>query len=71
MNLSQEKILEIESNDQFNIKEKFKISFLESGVVLSMIEFSKDSDYENSISMTLTKKEFSELMELAKKVLVL
>lgn len=65
---SQEKVVQIESNDQFRIKEKFKVSALNNGdtMLLSAVEFSKDSNYENSISLTLTKNEFFQFMQLAK-----
>jgi hypothetical protein len=63
-----EKVVQIESVDTYKIKEKITVSTLNDSdsLLISATEFSKDSNYENTISIRLTKSEFHEFIQLAK-----
>lgn len=63
-----EKVIQVESIDAYNIKEKIRfISLNESdSLIISATEFSKTSTHENTINIELTKNEFNRIIELVK-----
>lgn len=57
----------VNSTDNYNVKEKIEISAPQGTdtVLISTVEFSKASNYENIINLTLTRQEFTQLIQFA------
>jgi hypothetical protein len=64
---SHKKVLQMESVDTYNVKEKITVSASSDDdfFVISATEFSENSNYENTINLALTKNEFYRFLQLA------
>ncbi len=64
---SHKKVLQMESVDSYNVKEKITVSASsdDNSFVISATEFSENSNYENTINLELTKNEFYRFLQLA------
>jgi hypothetical protein len=70
---SHKKVLQMESVDTYNVKEKITVSASSDNdlFVISATEFSKNSNYENTINLALTKNEFYRFLQFFKNLLLL